>query len=769
MEEGKVQAVLDWPVPRTVTHVQEFLGFANFYRRFIKGFAHMAAPLTDLTRKQVVWRWGDRQQKAFEALKVAFTTGPVLIHADPDKPFIIETDASGYAYGATLSQYGPDGKLHPIAFLSKSMTPAEKNYDIYDKEMLAIVRALEAWRHYIDGNKEQVKVITDHKNLEWFTKEQKLSGRQLRWIERLSYYDFVIIYRPGPQSGKPDALSRRPDHRPEGGVEDPPQIFLREGQYESLAGTITVDPIFSSTIVHLATTQVAARAPDHAILDLIRTALPRDPTLKAVLAFFANDPDLAPANIRHEFSDYVYDNDLLFFRDRIYVPHDDDIKRAILELRHDSPLAGHPGQAKTLELVSREYYWPSMKSWVNRYVDGCELCQRTKPRRVKPHGLLQPLPIPPRPWHSISYDFIPDLPPSRGHNSILVIVDRNTKYVHLIPTTTNVTASGTADLFIKHVWQFHGTPLETVSDRGTTFNSQFLRAMYKRLGITPTFSTAYHPQTDGQTERVNQEVEQFLRLYCNHDMNDWVDQLPFAQFCLNNRVNESTGVTPFYTNHGYHPTFTTVPSGDAANPAADDRVSEIERIQKELQASLELAQEIQKRNYDAGVREQPTFQAGEKVWLEHTNITTDRPSAKLGHRRLGPFPIEKRISATAYRLTLPPTMRSHPVFHVSLLSPYHSSTIPGHIQAPPPKIIVKDGADFEVSRVLNARYFGDDLMYEVRFAHRPHEEDSWISVDELNRWPSNAKKLSDFYERNPLAWSPTHRPPTREERTLRRG
>lgn len=210
------------------------------------------------------------------------------------------------------------------------------------------------------------------------------------------------------------------------------------------------------------------------------------------------------------------DQGVLLYQGLIWVPNRDDIKRDIVQARHDAVTVGHPGQARTMELVSRDFWWPHMRKWINRYVDTCNMCKRTKPLHHKQFGLLQPLPIPDAPWSDVSYDLIVELPESKGSTAILVVVCRLTKMAHFIPTVSSVDAPEVARLFLNHVWLKHGLPTCTVSDRGTQFNSQFLRQLYELLGITPSFSTAYHPQTDGQTERINQELEVYLRAYVNY-------------------------------------------------------------------------------------------------------------------------------------------------------------------------------------------------------------------------------------------------------------
>ena len=212
MDPVKIQGVSNWPSPTCVKEVQSFLGFVNFYRRFILDFAGIARPLHDLTKKDMVWTWDVEHEAAFEALKTRVTSAPVLLFPDDTKPFKVEADSSNYATGSVLSQLGEDGKWHPCGFQSKSLNAVERNYDTHDKEMLAIIRALEEWRHHLEGTQHVFEIWTDHKNLEYFMTAKKLNRRQARWSLFLSRFHFTLHHRPGTKSLKPDALSRRPDH-----------------------------------------------------------------------------------------------------------------------------------------------------------------------------------------------------------------------------------------------------------------------------------------------------------------------------------------------------------------------------------------------------------------------------------------------------------------------------------------------------------------------------------------------------------------------------
>jgi len=213
MDPVKVARVRDWPTPENQTDVQAFIGFVNFYCRFIQDFSTITRPLFDLTRSDKAWNWDTKEQDAFERLKAAVTTAPVLVSPQDSEPFRIEADSSDFASGAVLSQQLPgEEKWHPVAFYSKSLSPVEWNYEIHDKEMLAIIRALEEWRHFLEGARYPIEIWTDHKNLEYFMTAKKLNRRQARWSLCLARFDFKLIHRPGRSMGKPDALSQRPDH-----------------------------------------------------------------------------------------------------------------------------------------------------------------------------------------------------------------------------------------------------------------------------------------------------------------------------------------------------------------------------------------------------------------------------------------------------------------------------------------------------------------------------------------------------------------------------
>lgn len=679
----KVQAIREWPTPKTIKEVQAFLGFANFYRRFICDYSKIAVPLTKLTRKNQPFQWNQLTQEAFEEIRSRFLKAPLLIYPNFEKPFIVETDASDTATGAILSQHGEDGHLHPCAYRSSKMSPAEQNYDIYDKELLSIVLAFQDWRVYLEGSPHQVRVISDHKNLEHFLTTKQLNRRQARWSEILSAYDFVIQHRPGSLNGRADVLSRRIDVKENGeGISKP---LLRLAMLE------TCEPIWN----------------DAQIIQKIKSATKEDMTLLPILNFFMNNPKDAPANIRRQFQQYDFQEGILYFRNTIYVPDEEELRRQILRSRHDAPMTAHPGRAKTVDLVTRTFYWPSLRRYVHRYVDGCDICQRHKPSRHRRYGLLQPIPAAEAPWKQVTTDFIVKLPNSAGFDTILVVVDKNTKLAHFIPTTETIDSNGTAMLYLHHVWKHHGTPEKIISDRGPVFVSKFMRRLYELLRIHPAPTTAFHPQSDGQTERVNQVLEQMLRMFTTRRQDDWSDLLPIAEFAYNNSLHAATGFSPFYATYGYHPTLSFKSPTNSIVPAAEERIRHLHDVHEEVKNMIKIAGEQAKQNYDRHVQEQPGFKVGDNVLLRHDNIATTQESRKLAPKFLGPYPIIAKISDLVYKLKLPKTLRIHDIFHVSLLEKYRQDTIPGRKYKQPPPIITPEGdIEWEVNKILDSRISG---------------------------------------------------------------
>jgi hypothetical protein len=712
MDPVKIAAVKDWLTPSCKLDIQIFLGFANFYRRFIKDFGKLALPLSTLTGK-VDWLWGPDQQSAFDALRATILADPLLVIADDDGQFRIETDASGFAKGAVLSQF-QRGEFRTVAFMSKAMLPAERNYDVHDRELLAIMTALAEWRRYLMGAKEIFEIWTDHKNLEYFRLPQHVNYRQARWFGLLAAFHFTIHYKPGHTNVRADALSRLPWYDKTGAQND--------------NVTILPDSLFVSEVVTFSSITD----------DLLLSSSPLD-------AFSS----LALSSSRDGWSQSV--DGLALWRGRIYVPNLRSLRERIIADNHSSVVAGHPGRYRTHDLISRTYWWPGVAKDVQRYITGCETCQRTKTRTHAPSSLLHPLSIPSENWECISTDLIGPLPLSQGYNAISVTVDRLSKMIRVVPTNTEVTSEGIARIFRDNIFRHHGLPKNVISDRGVQFVSKFLTSLYNLLGISASPSTAYHPQTDGQTERMNPEIEHYLRVFCNYRQDDWADWLSLAEFAYNDKQNKSTHHSPFYLNYGRHPWKGTEPRPSVPNQSASEFVEKMDAIRDEAQASLKHAQLDMKRFYDAHRLPSPDYQIGDRVWLEASHITALRPSKKLSDKRFGPFTVLHKHGA-AYHLDIPSTWRSiHPVFNEVLLSPFHPPAFPSQLPPPPPPPDIDSAGTilYEVSSILASRRRGRGTQYLVHWKGYPHEDDTWEPSRQINDDAPGA--VEDFYYSHPSA------------------
>ena len=703
MDKDKIEAIVNWPTPKRIKDVRSFLGFANFYRHFIKGFTLWSRTLTHLTKKDVKWKWEQKHQEAFEALKEAFTKRPVLIIPDDDKPFELETDASDYAIGAVLSQRDNENKLHPVAYYSSRMDEAERNYEIFDKEMMAVMKALKKWRHHLQGSPHPIKVFSDHQNLAYFKHPHDLSPRQARWFAKLLNFPVEFHHQPAVKSARTDALSRNPLWKPT--QRDNQNMILIQGERDK-------NPEIR-----------IAQIPTDPLLEEIRKEKQVEPEVFTALE---NLKKQAPNPIKNQLREWELHDELILYKGRIYVPNNKELKRRILHRHHDHPAAGHPGREKTVELVSREYWWPSLTTFVHNYVDGCEECQRNKILPRRPLAIMGRHDIPDTPWQIISVDMITDLPTSNGKDSILCIVDYHTKQAHAIGTNKTLTAPQLADLYLQHVWKLHGTPQKIVSDRGPQFASEFTRHLQRALKIESALSTAHHPQTDGQTERFNQTLETYLRIFTNYHQKEWEELLPYAEYSYNSQKHSATGYSPFFLLYGYDPTFEVNTSPVSKVPSVEDRRKMLELLRKETVTMLERTQELMAQRQDNGITEEE-YERGDKVWLEATNIKTTAPTKKLAAKRLGPFKVIEKIGKHAYKLSLPPGMKNvHPVFHKNLLRAYHHDAIKGRRNPPPAPIeITPSDERYEVEEILDSKKVGKGIQYLIKWKGYHEEESTW--------------------------------------------
>lgn len=724
MSPAKAESILDWPAPPTLTDLRGFVGLINFYRKFIPNFSEIAGPLHLLTRKDVPYVFGPAQRKAFDTLKGIVGSDQVLRHYSPRDRSIIETDASDYAVGAVFSQIDIKGESRPVAFASRKFKPAELNYPVHEKELTAIVFAFEEWRHYLEGVEHQVLVLTDHKSLEYFMTTKQLTRRQARWSEFLSEFSFEVKYRPGTQATKPDAMSRRSDYRPQDLEATSLSPELNPHNYRAVIAAVRASrPIDISSWSY---------EPE---LETLRSMYAKDGEYAQLMFHLREDTD---SELRLDSSGILQNSN------SIYVPK--ELRTRILWLCHDEQTAGHPGRAKTLDRLTPKYWWPTIKHDATDYVTSCIECQQHKSSRQKPLGLLKPLPVPDKPWQHVSADFIVQLPDSDGYDAILVIVDRFTKMAVFVPTTVTITSQGFAELFHEFVYCRYGLPESITTDRGKEFTAGFWTTLAKKLGIKRKLSTAYHPQTDGQTEIVNQWLEQYLRVYTDYTQSDWVELLAHAEICYNSTKHSTTKVSPLFALMGKEPRLTewdvVIPSEEGDSPAAHERALEMQKLHLEMRDNILKAQEAWQKPYNKKHRD-GSFEVGDKVMLSSKHLRSLRPSKKLDHQHLGPFSVVEKINPVAYKLQLPSSMRIHPVFHISLLKPFvarigaSTSEQPFHVEADVPR---------RPEAILRKRRRKGKSEYLVKWLGYPESDNQWRGRKDLEDFEGGGELLQNQAE-----------------------
>ena len=696
-DEDKVNAIKDFPRPRSVKQVKQFLGMSGYYRRFIQGYSTVAEPLIALTRDGTPFVWSDDCRQALDSLKSRLCTAPVLVLPDFGKPFAVHTDACDVGLGAALVQTDERGHERAIAYASRTLSKSERPYSTSEKECLGVIWALEHFRPYIEGT--HVTVVTDHNSLRWLMSRPTPSGRLARWCLRLQDFDLEIVHKPGAANSVPDALSRNP---------------VSPGEVIGLL------PEFATVGLLSLRNQPLLVLDDKVQLRALQDA---DSTIGSLRSTLESASCV-------DSSDFCLHDGLVYFRDkrascrlhpyrdlRLYVPT--SLRSTLLEYFHDHPMAGHLGIAKTQGRLQQRVYWPGMRGDVKRYVLSCSNCQFSKPTNRKPGGFLQPV-VASFPWEFAGVDFVGPLPrSSRGNAYILVFVDYFTKWVEICPVR-EATAHIAAEKFLSEVFARHGAPRHLVSDRGVQFVSDVFESVVREMGTVHRLTTAYHPQSN-QTERVNRTIKTAIRAYVGSRHREWDRHLSLISFALRTAPHQSTGDSPAFLLYGRD---LATPLDLWMQPELGPPPEDAEAYKSELSAtlrdaydhvrqSLAASHETQKCHYDKK-RRQVVFKVGDLVRLRahpRSNASVGF-AAKLAPLFKGPYRVERVMSDLNCRLSRVSDGSDAGVHHVANMLPFFTWGEDARSQQGPPDQPVGSVLDAATGAdVDEAEDYGFDFLF----------------------------------------------------------
>ena len=677
----KVDVIKNYPTPKNVKQVRQFLGLCNYYRRFQKDYSQIAKPLQNLTKKDSEWVWSPACQRAFETLRNNLVTAPMLKYADMEKPFILTTDASSVALGYVLSQVDDEGVERVIEFAGRALRNSELNYSVTDKEGLGVVEGFNHFHSYLYGN--FTTVITDHSALTYIQNNTKITGRVARWAILLQNYDYEIIHRPGAENTNADAISRLENLHapPEGeGVDlphadilvidpEPVEIIYRQHprEYPIFRDAVPVpETIMQINDVDLPALQQSCPEIGPIYRYHLDGTLPDDKTVQQSLVAHAKEYGLRSDVLHHihEKRSRHKDRDDVAIH-QIVIPK--ILRPSILSEYHDSIMGGHQGFTRTYECIKQKYFWPRMYSDIDKYLRSCTSCQQAKThyqQRNKPP--LTPLPIEPlfSRWH---IDFLGPLRTAHdGSKYILLVVESFSRWCEAFPLKS-ADAVSVAKVLYTDIFTRYGAPVSLVSDRGQQFMSKLVQALCAMFSVRRKMTSSYHPQTNSACERMNSYILSSLRAYVRPDQLDWPGLLPGIMMAYRHTpATNSTEFSPFYIlfNQTMKTPLDTEIDGELKDVPVAFR-SDLKSYIKGVEVSRKIArdniarhQRINKAYSDRHANE-VEYEINDLVWVHNPEVPIGL-SKKLRRMWVGPYRVCDIGPNHTYRLQNCETMEISP-------------------------------------------------------------------------------------------------------------
>ncbi|PPR02502.1 hypothetical protein CVT24_001968 [Panaeolus cyanescens] len=756
---SKVDKILEWPTPKSASEVRQFLGLVRYIAAFLPKLAIQCTVLNRLTTKECNKKfptWNEAHQHAFDSIKQIVVSRECLTVVDHSKldenKIFVTTDASDRATGAVLS-FGPSWETaRPVAFDSQSLKDAELNYPVHEKELLAIIKALKKWKTDLIG--APFLVYTDHKTLLNFNTQKDLSRRQARWMEFLSIYDCKFVYVKGEDNSVADALSRYPSTLVTGTADAEDSSVHPYNDSKPSILTLLQKPTHANplqSINALTSLQESTPATAQIAINKSKSTLSIDDDFIAkIKAGYESDSWFRRiSKTLHTMTEFTVRDGLWYLNERLLIPDHANLRESIFRMAHDK--MGHFGFFKSYALIADAYFWPGMRRDLEEgYIPSCFDCQRNKSPTQRKRGPLHSLPVPDERCMSIAMDFIEPLPEDKGFTAILTITDRLNSDIRILPVRHDLSAKDLASIFFKEWYCENGLPRDVISDRDKLFMAKFWKHLTILTGIKHKASTAYHPQTDGVSERSNKTVLQAIRMHVKRNQRNWVDTLPWIRFQIMSTKNKSTGFSPFMLRFGREPLIIpplpiSPPNQSPENFDAAHFLEEIRANVQDARDNLLLAKISQTYHANKTRRSDFPYKVDDLVLLNTINRrynaakNDDHKTAKFMSRFEGPYRVtDCNPSSSTVTLSLPNTDNSYPVFHSSLIKPFipnDNSRYPDRarpIEPQPPAPVEVDGEmEYFVDKIIDHRYYRNQLQFLVSWKGFDDSHNEWFKYTDV--------------------------------------